>query len=163
MTKNRHLGTIAQLCWAVSLQLRHRAPVSTIYTPSRQPLRVSLRGVLTKSWWSTSVGPWHERIAAGSTVTCRSPVRRRATTDGKFSTRARRRCTWRRPSEDTGSAWCGRGRSWSDRHKTSTANKAIKLAATLRWFTTGGAIRIAVRQLSQTWKLRHYDVITRKL
>ena len=42
-----------------------------------------------------------------------------------------------------------------------------KLAATLRWFTAGGAIRIAVRQLSQTWKLRHYDVIddviTRKL
>ena len=37
------------------------------------------------------------------------------------------------------------------------------LAATLRWFTAGGAIRIAVRQLSQTWKLRHYDVITRKL
>ena len=34
-----------------------------------------------------------------------------------------------------------------------------KLAATLRWFTAGGAIRIAVRQLSQTWKLRHYDVI----
>jgi len=34
-----------------------------------------------------------------------------------------------------------------------------KLAATLRWFTSGGAIRIAVRQLSQTWKLRHYDVI----
>jgi len=40
----------------------------------------------------------------------------------------------------------------------------IKLAATtLRWFTAGGAIRIAVRQLSQTWKFRHYDVITRKL
>ena len=42
-----------------------------------------------------------------------------------------------------------------------------ELAATLRWFTAGGAIRIAVRQLSQTWKLRHYDVIddviTRKL
>ena len=37
------------------------------------------------------------------------------------------------------------------------------LAATIRWFTVGGAIRIAVRQLSQTWKLRHYDVITRKL
>jgi len=35
----------------------------------------------------------------------------------------------------------------------------LKLAATLRWFTAGGAIRIAVRQLSQTWKLRHYDVI----
>ena len=34
-----------------------------------------------------------------------------------------------------------------------------ELAATLRWFTAGGAIRIAVRQLSQTWKLRHYDVI----
>jgi len=33
------------------------------------------------------------------------------------------------------------------------------LAATLRWFTAGGAIRIALRQLSQTWKLRHYDVI----
>jgi len=31
--------------------------------------------------------------------------------------------------------------------------------ATLRWFTAGGAICIAVRQLSQTWKLRHYDVI----
>jgi len=27
------------------------------------------------------------------------------------------------------------------------------------WFTAGGAIRIALRQLSQTWKLRHYDVI----
>ena len=26
-----------------------------------------------------------------------------------------------------------------------------------------GGIRIAVRQLSQTWTLRHYDVITRKL
>jgi len=39
----------------------------------------------------------------------------------------------------------------------------VLLAATLRWFTAGGAIRIAVRQLSQTWKLRHYDVITRKL
>jgi len=43
----------------------------------------------------------------------------------------------------------------------------FKLAATLRWFTAGGAIRIALRQLSQTWKLRHYDVIadviTRKL
>ena len=33
------------------------------------------------------------------------------------------------------------------------------LADTLRWFTAGGAFRIAVRQLSQTWKLRHYDVI----
>ena len=29
----------------------------------------------------------------------------------------------------------------------------------LRWFTAGGAIRIALRQLSQTWKLRHYHVI----
>jgi len=29
----------------------------------------------------------------------------------------------------------------------------------LRWFTAGGAIRIALQQLSQTWKLRHYDVI----
>jgi len=42
-----------------------------------------------------------------------------------------------------------------------------KLAAALQWFTAGGAIRIGVRQLSQTWKLRHYDVIndiiTRKL
>ena len=46
-------------------------------------------------------------------------------------------------------------------------NNIKKLAATLRWFTAGGAIRIAVRQLSQTWKLHHYDVIddviTRKL
>ena len=31
-----------------------------------------------------------------------------------------------------------------------------KLAATLRWFTAGGAIRIAVRQLSQTWKSHHW-------
>jgi len=41
------------------------------------------------------------------------------------------------------------------------------LAATLQWFMAGGAIRIALGQLSQTWKLRHYDVvdevITRKL
>jgi len=29
------------------------------------------------------------------------------------------------------------------------------LAATLRWFTAGGAIRITLRQLSETWKLRH--------
>jgi len=35
----------------------------------------------------------------------------------------------------------------------------IILAATLRWFTAGVAIRIALRQFSQTWKLRHYDVI----
>jgi len=34
-----------------------------------------------------------------------------------------------------------------------------ELATTLRWFTAGGAIRIALRQFSQTWKLRHYDVI----
>jgi len=37
----------------------------------------------------------------------------------------------------------------------------------LRWFMAGGSIRIALRQLSQTCKLRHYgvidDVITRKL
>jgi len=38
-------------------------------------------------------------------------------------------------------------------------DKLNLLAATLRWFTAGGAIRIAVWQLSQTWKLRHYDVI----
>jgi len=35
------------------------------------------------------------------------------------------------------------------------------------WFMAGGAMRIALRQLWQTWKLRHYDVIddviTRKL
>ena len=31
----------------------------------------------------------------------------------------------------------------------------IQLAAMLRWFTAGGAIRIALRQLPQTWKLRH--------
>jgi len=46
-------------------------------------------------------------------------------------------------------------------------NHRIKLVAMLRWFTAGGAIRIAVRQPSQTWKLHHYDVIddviTRKL
>ena len=36
-----------------------------------------------------------------------------------------------------------------------SVGKSLKLAATLRWFTAGGAIRIAVRQLSQTWKLRH--------
>jgi len=51
-------------------------------------------------------------------------------------------------------------------HRTVVQQKE-RLAATLRWFTAGGAIRIAVRQLSQTWKLRHYDVIddviTRKL
>jgi len=27
------------------------------------------------------------------------------------------------------------------------------------WFTAGGAIRIALRQLWQTWELRHYNVI----
>ena len=36
---------------------------------------------------------------------------------------------------------------------------SFELAAKLRWFTAGGAIRLAVRQLSQTWKLHHYDVI----
>ena len=30
-----------------------------------------------------------------------------------------------------------------------------ELAATLRWFTAGGAIRIALRQLLQNRKLRH--------
>jgi len=34
-----------------------------------------------------------------------------------------------------------------------------ELAATLRWFTAGGTVRVAIRQLLQTWKLRHYDVI----
>ena len=41
----------------------------------------------------------------------------------------------------------------------TTNDGKIKLAATLRWFTAGGAIRIAVWQLLQTWKLRHYDAI----
>jgi len=45
----------------------------------------------------------------------------------------------------------------------SIINLHSTLAATLRWLTAGGAIHIALRQLSQTWKLRHYDVITRKL
>ena len=53
------------------------------------------------------------------------------------------------------------------RHSTFSGSLPLELAATLRWFTAGGAIRIAVRQLSQTWKLRHYDVtddvITRRL
>jgi len=31
-----------------------------------------------------------------------------------------------------------------------------KLAATLRWFTVGGAMRIALRQLLQNRKLRHW-------
>ena len=52
-------------------------------------------------------------------------------------------------------------------HDATTAvlrdKEEYQLAATLRCFTAGGAIHIAVRQLSQTWKLRHYDVITRKL
>jgi len=43
--------------------------------------------------------------------------------------------------------------------KRLTGEITGKLAATLRWFTAGGAILIAVRQLLQTWKLRHYDVI----
>jgi len=53
------------------------------------------------------------------------------------------------------------------KNQLSTDSVKSKLAATLRWFTVGGSIRIAVRQLSQTWKLRHYDgidgVITWKL
>jgi len=52
-------------------------------------------------------------------------------------------------------------------HEVLFAHKKYELAATLRWFTAGGAIRIALRQLSQTRKLRHYDVlnnvITQKL
>ena len=39
-----------------------------------------------------------------------------------------------------------------DRHSDSN----VKLAAMLRWFTAGGAIRIAVRQLLQNRKLRHW-------
>ena len=42
--------------------------------------------------------------------------------------------------------------------KRTYHNRTI-LAATLRGSRPGGAIRIAVRQLSQTWKLRHYDII----
>jgi len=38
-----------------------------------------------------------------------------------------------------------------------TKQRDTQLAAMLRWFTAGGAIRIAVRQFSQTWKLHHYD------
>jgi len=52
-------------------------------------------------------------------------------------------------------------------HGRTTANLPYpiisQLVATLRWLTAGGAIRIAVQQLSQTWKLRHYDVMTRKI
>ena len=48
-------------------------------------------------------------------------------------------------------------------HIDNRKKKLVKLAATLRWLTAGGAIRIVLRQLSQTWKLHHYDVITRKL
>jgi len=46
---------------------------------------------------------------------------------------------------------------WRDQRQTMSVQS--ELAATLRWFMAGGAIRIAVQQLSQTWKLRHYDVI----
>jgi len=35
----------------------------------------------------------------------------------------------------------------------------FKTSGNATWFTAGGAIRIALRQRSQTWKLRHYDVI----
>jgi len=46
----------------------------------------------------------------------------------------------------------------SGRLRLGEEKKEEELAATLRRFTAGGAIRSAVRQLSQTWKLRHYDV-----
>jgi len=52
------------------------------------------------------------------------------------------------------------GSKTAEKNSAQTNRQTLrKLAPTLRWFTAGGAIRIAVRQLSQTWKLRHYDVI----
>jgi len=42
---------------------------------------------------------------------------------------------------------------------TSSLAKSKQTSGYATWFTAGGAIRIAVRQLSQTWKSRHYDVI----
>ena len=61
------------------------------------------------------------------------------TSEGRTTTRPKDRVRWHDPS-------CSL--KWSKR-------ETLKLAATLRWFTAGGAIHIAVRQLSQTWKLRH--------
>jgi len=49
--------------------------------------------------------------------------------------------------------------SHNKRQSRDVVHNNKKLVATLQWFTAGGAIRIALRQLSQTWKLRHYDVI----
>ena len=46
---------------------------------------------------------------------------------------------------------------WKIKLKISIKYHNISGYAT--WFTAGGAIRIALRQLWQTWKLRHYDVI----
>jgi len=55
-------------------------------------------------------------------------------------------------------AWKTRRREMQSRCSRRRRYKEV-LSATLRWFTAGGTIRIAVRQLLQTWKLRHYDVI----
>ena len=58
------------------------------------------------------------------------------------------------------SAWYGKTNLTQQKHtftnqkKCTTQNKH-KLAAALQWFTDGGAIRIAVQQILQTWKLRH--------
>jgi len=66
---------------------------------------------------------------------------------------------WKFGNASSNSTFC---RDANQQHR-----EKLELAATLRWFTAGGAIRIAVRQLSQTWKFGHYDVIddviTRKL
>jgi len=43
-------------------------------------------------------------------------------------------------------------------HSLTVSNLLITSGYTA-WFTAGGAIRIALRQLWQTWKLPHYDVI----
>jgi len=49
------------------------------------------------------------------------------------------------------------------KEKVTQKMRSIITSSYATWFTAGGAIRIALRQLWQTWKLCHYDVITWKL
>jgi len=63
VAKNRHLGTIAQLCWAMSLQLRHVSTIGKKLVKQQYLLYMSPQygELLPTSVWDPFVSLGHPR------------------------------------------------------------------------------------------------------
>ena len=103
VAKNRHLGTIAQLCWAISSQLRHVSTIRKKLVKQQYVLKMSPKydeHRPTNSWdRSGSLGhpSWFQRVSLLGSVTARQSSSERQPNSAALN-RGRHLCSAGRPS-----------------------------------------------------------------